>query len=97
MVILIDYPVNASGYSQSFDVGPKTGLSSGDIADINLARWGHPLVLAQPGQLSSGRMEELSAPLGRVVFAHQDRYGVPAIENAIAAAFAACEELGSKS
>ena len=50
-------------------------------------------MLAQPGQLASGAMEKLSAPLGRVVFAHQDRYGVPAIENAIGAAFAATDEL----
>jgi monoamine oxidase len=69
------------------------GLEERDIVDINLARWGHPLVLSQPGQLSSGSMEKLSAPLGRVTFAHQDRYGVPAIENAIAAAFAASAEV----
>ena len=69
------------------------GLEERDIVDINLARWGHPLVLAQPGQLASGNLEKLSAPLGRVVFAHQDRYGVPAIENAIAAAFAAGDEV----
>lgn len=69
------------------------GLDERDIVDINLARWGHPLVLAQPGQLAGGALEKLSAPLGRVAFAHQDRYGVPAIENAIAAAFAASDEV----
>jgi hypothetical protein len=69
------------------------GLDARDIADINLARWGHPMVLAKPGQLAGGAMERLSAPLGRIAFAHQDRYGVPAIENAIAAAFEACDEV----
>jgi monoamine oxidase len=68
------------------------GLAEEDIVDINLARWGHPLVLAQPGQLAAGGLERLSAPLGRVAFAHQDRYGVPAIENAIAAGLAAARE-----
>jgi len=69
------------------------GLDERDIVDINLARWGHPLVLAQPGQLAGGAMERLSAPLGRICFAHQDRYGVPAIENALAAAFEASDEI----
>ena len=69
------------------------GLGERDVIDVNLARWGHPLVLAQPGQLAGGGLERLSAPLGRVVFAHQDRYGVPAIENALGAAFAATDEL----
>lgn len=69
------------------------GLAARDVVDVNLARWGHPLVLAQPGQLAGGNLEKLSAPLGRIVFAHQDRYGVPAIENALGAAFAATDEL----
>ena len=69
------------------------GLEERDVVDINLARWGHPLVLAQPGQLAGGAMERLSAPLGHLAFAHQDRYGVPAIENALAAAFAASDEI----
>lgn len=69
------------------------GLGERDVVDVNLARWGHPLVLAQPGQLAGGALEKLSAPFGRVVFAHQDRYGVPAIENALGAAFAATDEL----
>jgi hypothetical protein len=70
------------------------GLTEDDIVDINLARWGHPLVLAQPGQLASGRLEALSKPLGRVAFAHQDRFGVPAIETAIQAGMAAAAEVG---
>lgn len=69
------------------------GLAERDIVDVNLARWGHPLVLAQPGQLAGGGMEKLSAPLGPIAFAHQDRFGVPAIENAIGAAFLAADEV----
>ncbi|MFN0152415.1 MAG: FAD-dependent oxidoreductase [bacterium] len=71
---------------------PALGLSASDVFDVNLARWGHPLVVAQPGQLSSGRLEALSAPLGAITFAHQDRYGVPAIETAIDAGLAAARE-----
>lgn len=77
------------------DLGPHLaalGLGENDILDVNLARWGHPMVLAQPGQLASGDLERLSAPLGRVVFAHQDRFGTPAIETAIEAGFAAARE-----
>jgi hypothetical protein len=69
------------------------GLADRDIAGINMARWGHPLVLAQPGQLAGGALAKISAPFGRVAFAHQDRYGVPAIENAIGAAFEASREV----
>ncbi len=69
------------------------GLEARDVVDINLARWGHPLVQALPGQLAGGGLERLSRPLGRLAFAHQDRYGVPAIENALAAAFAAADEV----
>ena len=73
------------------------GLSDRDIVDINMARWGHPLVLAQPGQLASGRLEKISAPFQRVAFAHQDRFGVSAIENAIEAAFEAAGEVAALS
>ncbi|KAF0242086.1 MAG: hypothetical protein FD180_4107 [Planctomycetota bacterium] len=69
------------------------GMKESDIVDINLARWGHPLVLSSPGQLSGGAMEKLSAPLGRIAFAQQDRFGIPAIENAIEAANLAVEEI----
>lgn len=69
------------------------GLEARDLVDINLARWGHPLVLAKPGQLADGALGRLSAPLGRVAFAHQDRHGIPAIENAIGAALEAEAEL----
>jgi len=78
------------------DLAPKLaalGLDRTDIVDVNLARWGHPMVVAQPGQLSNGDLERLSAPFGRIAFAHQDRFGTPAIESAIAAGFAAAKEV----
>lgn len=68
------------------------GLGEEHVADINLARWGHPMVVAKPGQLASGDLERLSAPLGRITFAHQDRFGAPAIETAIEAGFRAARE-----
>ncbi|HYM80651.1 MAG TPA: hypothetical protein VEY91_04465 [Candidatus Limnocylindria bacterium] len=71
---------------------PALGLREADVVDINLARWGHPLVLAKPGQLASGTLERISAPLGPIVFAQQDRFGVPAIESALEAAFVAADE-----
>ncbi len=72
---------------------PGLGLAKTDVVDINLSRWGHPLVQARPGQLADGLMEKLSEPIGRIAFAHQDRWGVPAIENAIEAANRAVEEV----
>ncbi|MCC6741248.1 MAG: FAD-dependent oxidoreductase [Planctomycetia bacterium] len=72
---------------------PGLGLKKEDVADINLSRWGHPLVQARPGQLADRLMEQISEPLGRIAFAHQDRWGIPAIENAIEAANLAVEEV----
>jgi hypothetical protein len=71
---------------------PAIGLDARDVVDMNLARWGHPLVLARPGQLASGSLETLSRPLERAVFAHQDRFGTPAIECAIQAGLDAARE-----
>jgi monoamine oxidase len=72
---------------------PALGLAPADIVDVNLARWGHPLVQALPGQLSSKEFSAISEPLGRLAFAHQDRYGTPAIETAAEAGFRAAEEV----
>ncbi len=72
---------------------PGLGLKKEDVADINLSRWGHPLVQSRPGQLADGLMEKISEPIGRIAFAHQDRWGIPAIENAIEAANLAVEEV----
>lgn len=62
------------------------GLSDKDIAEVRLARWGHPLVRPDKGLFSSGRLELASRPFGRIRFAQQDTYGAAAIENAIISA-----------
>ena len=69
-------------------LGPR-GLTSGDIVDMRFTRWGHPMIVAKPGQLSAGVFARASAPSGRVSFAHQDNMGNPCIESSFAAAQAA--------
>ena len=75
---------------------PAFGLAAADVVDVTMARWGHPMVLARPGQLADGSLERISAPLGAIAFAQQDRYGLPAIENAIHAGFAAASEVEAR-
>jgi protoporphyrinogen oxidase len=68
------------------------GLRESDIEDIRLTRWGHPMLIARPGQLADGTMERARAPLeGGLFFAHTDIQGAPAIENALVSAFGAVE------
>ena len=71
---------------------PALGLRESQIAGSTFARWGHPMVLARPGQLSDGSLERVSAPLTSISFAQQDRYGLPAIEPAIHAGLDAAAE-----
>lgn len=68
------------------------GLREDDIEGIRLTRWGHPMLIARPGQLADGTMERARAPVeGGLFFAHTDTQGAPAIENALVAAFGAAE------
>jgi hypothetical protein len=70
------------------------GLREDDIEDIRLTRWGHPMIIARPGQLANGTMELARRPLpGGLFFAHTDIQGAPAIENALAAAFGTVESV----
>lgn len=72
----------------------RHGLRESDIEEIRLTRWGHPMIIPRPGQLADATMERARAPLeGGLYFAHTDTQGAPAIENALAAAFAAVESI----
>jgi monoamine oxidase len=61
------------------------GLRSDDIVGIRLTRWGHPMLVARPGQMLDGTLERARAPLPGLYFCHTDVQGAPAFENAMAA------------
>ncbi len=65
--------------------GPH-GLAAPDIEDIRLSRWGHPMIVARPGQLADGTLRRAAPADGGLHFAHTDVQGAPAFENAVAAA-----------
>ena len=62
------------------------GLRAADISDIRIARWGHPMIVARPGQLADGTMARAGRADRGLFIAHTDVQGAPAYENALAAA-----------
>ncbi|HVL66923.1 MAG TPA: FAD-dependent oxidoreductase [Vicinamibacterales bacterium] len=77
--------------------GPH-GVRAEDIEGVRIARWGHPMLIARPGQLADGTIRAASQPQRDLYFAHTDTQGAPAYENALAAAFdavAACRRVPS--
>ncbi len=67
------------------------GLRKTDIEEIRITRWGHPMIVARPGQLADGTMKAARQGLPGLFFAHTDVQGAPAIENAFASAADAVE------
>ena len=64
------------------------GLRAADIAGVRLTRWGHPMIVARPGQLADGTLRTAAAPpQPGLWFSHTDMQGAPAYENALAGAF----------
>ena len=68
--------------------GPH-GLRNEDIAGVRLSRWGHPMLVARPGQLADGTLKAAAQAQPGLYFAHTDAQGAPAFENAMAGARAA--------
>jgi protoporphyrinogen oxidase len=68
------------------------------IERIDVWRWGHAMVVPQPGFLASAARKGLTEPLGRVFFAHSELSGIALFEEAqargVAAAEAALRTLG---
>jgi len=69
------------------------GLKAADIEGIRLTRWGHPMIVARPGQLADDALGTASQPQPGLYFAHTDVQGAPAYENAIASAHDAVEAI----
>ncbi len=70
--------------------GPH-GLRASDIDGIRLTRWGHPMLVARPGQMADGTLRAATQSQPGLYFAHTEVNGAPAYENAVAAAFDAVE------
>lgn len=66
------------------EVLPALGRQPADVADVRIARWGHPLPVAAAGLIAGGVPERLRAPFeGRVFFVEQDNWALPAFETAM--------------
>ncbi|MBM4201186.1 MAG: FAD-dependent oxidoreductase, partial [Gammaproteobacteria bacterium] len=65
--------------------GPH-GLRASDIEGVQLCRWGHPMIVARPGQMADGTMAAAGQSQPGLYFCHTDTMGAPAYENAFAAA-----------
>ena len=63
------------------------------ITGVDLFRWGHPIILAEPGFIFGTAREGAQAPLGAISFAAADVDGLPAFENAVAAGYRAADEV----
>jgi len=65
------------------EILPVLGVPKSAISGIRLARWGHPLPVAQPGMIRSGMVEALHKPFkDKIYFINQDNWLNPCLEQA---------------
>lgn len=66
------------------EILPLLGIKEDSIADLRLARWGHPLPVNAPGLIKDGVVDTLRKPFKeRVFFVEQDNWALPAFETAV--------------
>ncbi len=75
--------------------GMHPGITA-DIAQIDIARWGHAMVRPKVGHLFSGGLARPRAPTGRIVPCAADVGGLPLFEEAWSMAVAAAEDALSR-
>src|SRR5262249_17543645 len=63
-----------------------------DITRLDIYAWGHHVVIPSPGFLTGDARRALTRPLGRIIFAHSDRNGMPSFELATRAGYDAARE-----
>jgi phytoene dehydrogenase-like protein len=63
------------------------------ITAVDLFRWGHPMLRPAPGFVFGAERESAQLPLGLISFATAEVDGLPAFENAVAAAWRASDEV----
>jgi len=65
------------------EILPLLGLSSKNVVDLRMTRWGHPLPVAATGLIADGTIDTIRAPFReRVFFIEQDNWMLPAFETA---------------
>jgi hypothetical protein len=70
------------------EILPGLGYAAGDVAEIRLARWGHPLPRAAQGIYRDGTLAQIQRPFRkRVFFVQQDNWVCPALETCAREAF----------
>lgn len=63
------------------EILPLFGLSMADVAELRLARWGHPMPVPAVGLIADGVTAQLRKPFkNRVFFVEQDNWMLAAIE-----------------
>ncbi len=76
------------------EILPLLGLRPDDVTELRLARWGHPLPVAESGLIADGVVDTLRRPLGgRIFFVNQDNWALPAFETAVTEALAFAPEV----
>ncbi|MGV6813608.1 MAG: FAD-dependent oxidoreductase [Phycisphaerales bacterium] len=73
------------------------GLDESNVMEIRFARWGHAVPLSRVRFLADGLPAVFNAPYkDSMHFANQDNWGMPAIENAVFAAFDAADAIKAR-
>lgn len=70
------------------------GIAPSDVLQVRLTRWGHAMPYARPGSLSGGLPAALRRPIdGRIWFANQDNWLLPAVETCLLEGFAVADKV----
>lgn len=60
------------------------GISTQDVAEIRLTRWGHAMPIAAPGAIANGTAELVRRPIAeKLWFVNQDNWLLPAVETCL--------------
>lgn len=67
---------------------PYFNLKKGDLLDLRIARWGHPVPVAKPGMITSEALARVRSPFkDKVFFIEQDNWCLPAFETCVSEAY----------
>lgn len=67
------------------------GIEMSDIAEIRIARWGHPLPVGNIGMIKNKSVDQLRKPFkDNIFFIEQDNWALPALETSLTEALLIC-------